>query len=264
MKIKEMKEIIKADKETKDIELEDRDVIKVFQYLKDRDSNRNYDGYIPRLRTTPYIEIFYEATQKTLDEQHNNKIKEHMKLFDCETYIQDASLERVKKDSKHRIDILNLVNLFISEYKEKGTAKGLYIYGPYNSGKSYLLSAIAKELSRSNYEVIFAYMPDISRGIKQSIDEGTLEKRINVLKQTNILILDDFGAEYISDWFRDDVLMPIIQYRQSARLPIFVSSNYSISEITEVLASTNNRSSSVKAARLTNRLIDMMNIVKLY
>ena len=105
---------------------------------------------------------------------------------------------------------------------------------------------------------------DRSRGIKQSIDEGTLEKRINVLKQTNILILDDFGAEYISDWFRDDVLMPIIQYRQSARLPIFVSSNYSISEITEVLASTNNRSSSVKAARLTNRLIDMMNIVKLY
>ena len=60
MNIKEMREIIKADKETKDVELSDRDVVKVFQYLKDRDSNRNYDGYIPRLRTKPYIEIFYE------------------------------------------------------------------------------------------------------------------------------------------------------------------------------------------------------------
>ncbi|MGB1097211.1 MAG: ATP-binding protein [Acholeplasmataceae bacterium] len=139
----------------------------------------------------------------------------------------------------------------------------MYIHGPYGSGKSYLLSAIAAHYADHDIDVIFTYVPDLIRGFKQGIDEGTIEKRINILKQTSILILDDLGGEYHSPWFRDEILMPLIQYRLSASLPIYVSSNYTLTQLVDALASGHDEINRVKATRLIRRLRDMTELVNL-
>jgi primosomal protein DnaI len=263
MTIKQMREVISNDKETKDLKILDYDIIKVYQYIQDRDHQLLHGGYRPVLKTTPYIEVVYVPTEKQIRLEHQLKIQDHLSLFDSETYMQDAYLDDVFKTTEARQKTYELATKFIKEYDGKVFKKGLYLYGKYGSGKSYLLSAIAKELAYKGFSVIFAYMPDISRGIKQGMAEGTLEKRINMLKQTDIIVLDDLGAEYVSGWFRDEVLMPIIQYRQSAGLPLFVSSNYNIKELTQVIAESNTQTEAIKAARLTKRLIEMMDIVHL-
>lgn len=263
MTLKQMREVIEKDQETHSLNLIDSDVLKVFQYLQDRDNHILHGGYKPVLKTTPYIEIVYVATEKQKRLENQLKIQDHLSLFDSETYMQEAYMKDFFQTSESRKQIYDLAQAFIGEYDGKTFKKGLFVYGKYGSGKSYLLSAIAKELSYKGFSVIFAYMPDISRGIKQGMSEGTLEKRINILKQTDVVFLDDLGAEYISGWFRDEVLMPIIQYRQSAGLPIFVSSNYNIKELTKVLSESNTQTEALKAARLTKRLISMMDIVQL-
>lgn len=263
MTLKQMREVIEKDHETASLNILDCDVIKVYQYLQDRDSHTLRDGYRPILKTKPYVEVVYVPTDKQKRLEQQLKIQDHLSLFDSETFMQEAYMDDVFKTTEARQQTLILAKAFIETYDGKTFKKGLYLYGKYGSGKSYLLSAIAKELAYKGFSVIFAYMPDISRGIKQGMSEGTLEKRINILKQTDIIVLDDLGAEYVSGWFRDEVLMPIIQYRQSAGLPIFASSNYNIKELTQVLAESNTQTEAIKAARLTKRLIQLMDIVNL-
>jgi primosomal protein DnaI len=153
---------------------------------------------------------------------------------------------------------------FLELYQSKKHPKGLYIYGKYGSGKSYLLSALASELSELGYLVILTYMPDLVRSMKGGLQAFDLEKRINILKQVDILMLDDIGGEFSSAWFRDEILMPLIQYRLSANLPTFFSSNYSLRELTETMSISNaSEDNRIKAARLVRRINDMTHVIKL-
>lgn len=47
-------------------------------------------------------------------------------------------------------------------------------------------------------------------------------KKSTDLKMQTVLILDDIGAEFLSSWFRDEILGAILQYRMMERLPVFL------------------------------------------
>ena len=36
---------------------------------------------------------------------------------------------------------------------------------------------------------------------------------LNYLKSVDVLLLDDFGSENMTNWLRDDVLGPVLNYR---------------------------------------------------
>ena len=76
-------------------------------------------------------------------------------------------------------------------------------------------------------------------------------------------MIDDFGGENLTAWFRDEILLPIIQYRLSARLPIFISSNLEMKQLTDALAITNSDHDKTKAVRIVQRIIDLTTYVKL-
>ena len=85
----------------------------------------------------------------------------------------------MKKEKKaHRLALD-----FVENYRRDHYVKGLYIFGKYATGKSYLLSAIAQALAEKNMTVLFVYMPDLVRSIRQGMNEGNMEERINQLKQ---------------------------------------------------------------------------------
>lgn len=50
------------------------------------------------------------------------------------------------------------------------------------------------------------------------------------------MILDDIGAEFLSSWFRDEILGAILQYRMMERLPVFFTSNYTPEELETMLS----------------------------
>ena len=53
-----------------------------------------------------------------------------------------------------------------------------------------------------------------------------------------MLLLDDIGAENTSNWSRDEVLGPILQYRMENHLPTFFTSNLTMDELEEALSTT--------------------------
>ncbi|MFH0767935.1 MAG: ATP-binding protein [Bacillota bacterium] len=263
MTLDEMRKIVSKDPETQNLSLLDIDIYKVYQYLLDRDQHMVKDGYQPVLRTDPYIEIVYRPTKEKAEELRRQKIKEHLKFYDSEVYIQDASLSSFEVYNEEREKAYKLSADFIENYRKDKYVKGLYIYGKYSTGKSYLLSAIAQTLAEKNISVLFVYMPDLVRSIRQGMNEGNLEQRINQLKQADVLMMDDMGGENMSSWFRDEILVPVMQYRLSAQLPVFMTSNFEYVQLVEALTVNKDEMNRVKAVRLIQRLKDLMTYVKL-
>lgn len=264
MTIEEMKQVILKDEETKHLNLTGLDVLKVYQYLEYK-HNPNQDlNYTPKLITTPYIEFVLKPTPKKKLSIKQEKIKKYMDIFESEVHIQDASLKTFNLTTPSRKEAFLLASTFLNLYKSKKHPKGLYVYGKYGSGKSYLLSALAFELTELGHIVMLTYMPDLVRSMKGGLQAFDLEKRINILKQVDVLMFDDIGGEFSSAWFRDEILMPIVQYRLSANLPTCFSSNYSLRELTETLSVSNaSEDNRIKAARLVRRINDMTHVIKL-
>lgn len=160
----------------------------------------------------------------------------------------------------NRADIINA----IQEYKQSDGTKGIYLYGPFGTGKTFILLNLAKYLAtKKNKKVIFAYYPELVREAKSSIANNKLESLIVKLKNTDVLFLDDFGGELNSSFIRDEFLGPILQYRMMASLPVFMSSNYDIKSLTAHLAETKDENNIIKALRIMDRITYMMNVVKL-
>ena len=51
------------------------------------------------------------------------------------------------------------------------------------------------------------------------------------VKKTEVLVLDDIGAESNNDWIRDNILQVILQYRMQENLPTFFTSNLTMLEL---------------------------------
>ena len=256
------KEILKFD-ETKDLDILDVDVNKVYQYIVQKKEKPVVDGYEIVLKTDPYIEIIYRPTKEKAFELRKERIRKNLKFYDSEVYIQDASLKDFKCFNEEREHAFKKAQYFLEHYKKDRYEKGLFIYGRYGTGKSYLLSAIAQELALRNIAVLFVYVPDLIRSIRQGMNEGNLEERINKLKQADILMLDDFGGENMSSWFRDEIIVPVMQYRLSAKLPVFISSNFSLVQLLDALTLQKDETNRMKAGRLIQRFKDLMHYVKL-
>jgi len=69
-----------------------------------------------------------------------------------------------------------------------------------------------------------------------------------------MLLLDDIGAEIVTEWSRDEVLGTILQYRMEENLPTFFTSNLTLEELEVHLAMTNKEVDVLKARRIIQRI----------
>ena len=99
------------------------------------------------------------------------------------------------------------------------------------------------------------YYPEFLRALKESFN-GTDEYKIkfNYIKKVDVLLLDDIGAETLTEWSRDEVLGTILQYRMEENLPTLFTSNLTMQELQTHLATTNKDIDKVKARRIIERI----------
>ena len=77
-------------------------------------------------------------------------------------------------------------------------------------------------------------------------------------KNKDFLLLDDFGAENMTPWLRDEVLGPIVNYRMNLKKPIFISSNINPKDLKSHFIVKSGDDENVKAGRISSRLISLM------
>lgn len=157
-----------------------------------------------------------------------------------------------------RYNLVTFFNKFIDDYFNNKKPKGLYIYGPCGTGKSLLLYKFCQTLVSKGAKVLFAYYPDLVRELQSSFGTTYQEELIVALKQTEIVCIDDIGREANSQYIRDEILGPVLQYRVDNDLPMFMTSNRNFELIEKHLSETNNAIDQFKARALVERFKYLM------
>ena len=193
------------------------------------------------------------SLQQTREEQ-----KEREKLIQSHHIpkeILSATFSELDKDVERIDGIKAIINFCLNVEPGKPGTKGLYFYGLFGVGKSYLMSAGAKLLSERGISSLMVYTPEFFREIKESLQDNTTQQKIDVVKKVPVLILDDIGAETLSPWVRDEVLGAILQYRVSENLPVLYTSNYNFTELLSHLSYSQKAGTEMlKAMRIMERI----------
>ena len=119
------------------------------------------------------------------------------------------------------------------ELSKEPEVNGIYLYGGYDRGKTHLAAAVANLLIPQRFSVIYLKMirlVSLLREAKHS--EESVEDAKFPLYTCDLLILDDIGAETRREWVTGD-LFEILDLRYEARLPVFITSNLTLSEAGE-------------------------------
>lgn len=173
-----------------------------------------------------------------------------------------ASMKDIELDDAKRVKAIKWLKNFYDTYKDNPKQKGLYLHGSFGSGKTYLTCAMLNELAKSGVDITIVYYPELLRSLKESF-ETDFSSKIDKIKKTEILFLDDIGAESVTAWSRDEILGTILQYRMDSYLPTFFTSNLTIEELETHLSMTKSGTDLVKARRIIERIKQLTENIEL-
>jgi len=139
----------------------------------------------------------------------------------------------------------------INKALEEG--KGLFFYGQAGTGKTHIMYAILKEfITKRINSFSFVDMPFLSIKIKNYIKEDTDPiENVRIYTRPDYLFIDDLGVEKMTDFLFENLYL-IIDTRYKDLKQCFISSNYSIKEISENIND-----------RIASRISEMCEIIHL-
>ena len=209
--------------------------------------------YTP-VKSNKILNFSYEACKYELQEIKANEYLNNLKFFDMPKELLKANFKDIYKDDKNRLPIIKYFKEFIDKYDDIPKPKGLYLTGSFGSGKTYLISALLNEMAKKGVKCCLLYYPEFLRSLKASFSGEGYDDKFSYVKKVDILLLDDIGAENTSNWSRDEILGPILQYRMENDLVTFFTSNLTLEELEESLSQTSSGVDKVKARRIIERI----------
>src|SRR5690625_712217 len=220
-------------------------------------------GYSPILQfVNGEIHIAYEKCQNHLNYEKAEEKQKLIQSIYMPREILQARIEDIAIEPTRSLAIKE-TSTFLDEAVKSLPEKGLFFTGPFGVGKTYFLGVIANRLKQLNISSMLIYMPEFVREIRASIQDNTVQEKINIFKQADVLMLDDIGAETLSAWFRDEVLGSILQFRMMDKLTVFFTSNYTMDQLEKILTtSTKDDVEKVKAFRIMERIYQVSKEVK--
>lgn len=223
--------------------------------FQDQEDSYIAKGYEPILTMNEgYADVTYLETRELKEAQEQKAIENRINLVSLPKSYKSISFEDVLLDDVKRLDVYESLVDFISQYPSPDQ-KGLYLYGDMGVGKSFFMAALAHELSeKKNALTTILHYPSFTIDIKNAIKTDSVKDEIDAVKTSEVLVLDDIGAEQTSSWVRDEVLQVILQYRMQENLPTFFTSNYSFADLERKLANGRNGDETWQAKRVMERI----------
>ncbi|CYV06494.1 primosomal protein [Streptococcus suis] len=235
-------------------------ISKFLEYISQRDLFVKQDeayiakGYQPVLvMNEGYADVSYLETEELVEYRRLEAIKNRIQLINMPASLKNVTVADIDKSDENRVEVMLAIADFVKRFEEK--PKGLYIYGNFGIGKSYLMAYLANLLSKTHLQsTTMLHYPTFVVDIKNAIKDGSVKERIDEIKMAQVLVLDDIGAEQHSPWVRDDVLQVILQYRMQENLPTFFTSNFSFDDLESHFASGKSGDETWQAKRVMERI----------
>jgi DNA replication protein DnaC len=130
----------------------------------------------------------------------------------------DRSIEKAKLASEKFADEFPMPQPF-----------GLLFMGPQGVGKTHLAVGIIKKLIREkSAPCLFRTFPELLKEIQNSYNPNTQASELSLLApvlETEVLVLDELGAQNPSSWVRDTVAY-VLNYRYNENKVTILTTNY--------------------------------------
>lgn len=247
-----VQDFIKANQMTTD-EVQ-RSYSKFYEFVQakakfDAGSSSPTAGYEPILvMNEGYADVSYQTTAELAKLQEAQNQRRRVRVIGLPSTLKDIDWENVYIEKMiHRLPVYQAISNFIFNPKKE---KGLYIYGDFGVGKSYMMAAMANQLAKAGIYTTLIHYPSFVL----DIDFDTVSQKVNDVKTADVLVLDDIGGEGNNAWLRDSVLQVILQHRMQENLPTFFTSNKNMQELTQHLAETKRSDDVWAASRVMERI----------
>ncbi|QNB46838.1 hypothetical protein BR63_11270 [Thermanaerosceptrum fracticalcis] len=126
---------------------------------------------------------------------------------------------------------------------------GILLYGSVGTGKTHLAVGILKTAFHRGLTGVLVKVPDLLEEIRRGYN-GEYSPLEGKVRNIFLVILDDLGAEKVTDWVREK-LYSIIDHRYENEKPLIITTNCPPSELTERIG-----------VRTADRLREMCKIVE--
>lgn len=264
--VKELRDDIEVYEQLRALNLTVGEVRENIGKLTDYRNDYNYCKACPGIekcaKKTPHISMYVAKEGNFITTQYEpcKKILEQIKLnsryliADFPDEWKTVSFSTVDRSVNRRPAIRKIAEILSDE-----TNSWVYVKGNHKVGKSFFLVAAANEFIAQtgqqaaviNARKRFKELSDLSISNPTEFTKNLVD-----LSNVGLLVIDDFGDEYKSEYIRDQILMPILSDREHQNKLTFFTSNYSIKEIQQ-LYSVGKTGGEIRAKQLANILEEM-------
>ncbi len=164
-------------------------------------------------------------------------------------YIK-KTLDSFQAKTPDQKKVVQLAKEFLEIYSVD--SRGLIFMGGCGTGKTHLAVALLRDLIAKGHSGLFYNVITLLDELRSTFDEGSSLSQWPILEKiqdTDILVLDDLGAEKTSGWVNDR-LYAIINHRYENKKPIIVTTNREITELRDQVGN-----------RIYSRLMEMCRTV---
>ena len=187
----------------------------------------NNPTHIPKLKIyANNVYVTYVKRDVALELKYRDKVPSRL--------LYDESTKKYKgvELSDYQTDMYNFkaheyITDFIDIYRYGDKSKGIWLHGRFGIGKTYLMAGLATEIHKKQVGVNFVnasqMMDDIYKTMRSN--EDNVQRQIEYLSKSEILIIDDLGTENPTKYMLKNVLYPVLKYRGEYNKPTFITSN---------------------------------------
>lgn len=201
-------------------------------------------------------EYFVELPQLKELKQEKEYLKKYQ-IMPLSKSLQDANFEsiRLNEEAPNYQKIATLMMKFTND-----DTMGYYLYGDLGVGKTYLSACVTNYFAKKDHSVAFIHVPSFLNLIKESFSNDELRVDISRLKRVKVLVLDDLGAEPITPWSRDEILLSILNDRFENKMKTIITSNVTPSQLVNLYKIDSRGSEDlIRARRLVDRILSLTN-----
>ncbi len=149
---------------------------------------------------------FDEFFGLVVDDEHisrqNRKLKRLMN--DARFKLSNANLEDIDYRQQRGLQKSSILNLQNTAWLENH--QNILVTGPTGVGKTFLTCAFGSFACRKGYTALYYRWPRLFGEMFSSRGEGCYLKHLKKLAKTDLLVIDDFGLNPLSDTDRKDFL----------------------------------------------------------
>lgn len=174
-----------------------------------------------------YLDFLALLVQDEVERRRMKQLERRLKKarFSSDMTLEDFDFSFNPSINRHQI--MDLATAGFVERKEN-----VFFIGPAGVGKTHLASALAHQVCRRGFDVLFVKTPQLLRHLAVSHADGSWESKLAHYLKPDLLILDDWGLKPLGHPAADDLYEIICERYEHGSL--IITSNRTVEEWDEL------------------------------